>query len=102
SRRPDILVDEQVIYEFYDKQIPQDVYQTATLERWYRKLPRQQQKQLYLTREVLMQHKAQDITVDVYPRVLDLHGLELKLSYHFEPGSILDGVTLQVPLFHLN
>ncbi|HLR82879.1 MAG TPA: ATP-dependent RNA helicase HrpA [Paenalcaligenes sp.] len=102
SRRPDILVDEQVIYEFYDKQIPDDVYQTATLERWYRKLPRQKQKQLYLTREVLMQHKAQDVTVDVYPRVLDLHGLDLKLSYHFEPGSIRDGVTLHVPLFHLN
>ncbi len=102
SRRPDILVDEQVIYEFYEAQIPADICQTATLERWYRKLPRDKQKQLFLSREVLMQHRAQDITVDVYPRQLELHGLALKLSYHFEPGSIRDGVTIEVPLFHLN
>src|SRR5690625_7711180 len=49
-----------------------------------------------------MQHRAQDITVDVYPRQLELHGLALKLSYHFEPDSIRDGVTIEVPLFHLN
>src|SRR5690625_5632741 len=49
-----------------------------------------------------MQHRAQDITVDVYPRQLELHGLALKLSYHFEPGSIRDGVTIELPLFHLN
>src|SRR5690625_8010692 len=49
-----------------------------------------------------MQHRAQDITVDVYPRQLELHGLALKLSYHFEPGSIRDRVTIEVPLFHLN
>ncbi len=102
SRRPDILVDEQAIYEFYDQLIPDEVCQTATLERWYRKLPRAKQKQLFLTRERLMQHSAQDITVDVYPRQLNVEGVALKLSYHFEPGSVRDGVTLTVPLFHLN
>ncbi|RYE93012.1 MAG: DUF3418 domain-containing protein [Oxalobacteraceae bacterium] len=28
--------------------------------------------------------------------------MEMGLSYHFEPGSVRDGVTLAVPLFALN
>lgn len=102
SRRPDILVDEQVIYEFYERQIPAEVYQTATLERWYRRLPKEQQKALFLTREFLMQHQAAEISVEVYPKQLQANGLALRLSYHFEPGSVRDGVTLEVPLVHLN
>lgn len=102
SRRPDILVDEQHIYEFYDALTPADVYQTATLERWYRRLPKDQQQALFLSRERLMQHSAQEVTAEVYPREINYEGLSLRLSYHFEPGSVRDGVTCEVPLFHLN
>lgn len=102
SRRPDILVDEQLIYDFYDQQIPPEIYQTATLERWYRRLPKDKQQALFLTRDFLMQHQAQEVSADVYPKYLSVNGLKLKLSYHFEPGSLRDGVTLEVPLVHLN
>src|SRR5690625_100710 len=102
SRRPDILIDEQLIYEFYEQQIPADVYQTTTLERWYRRLPKDKQQSLFLTREFLMQHQAREVSVDIYPKHLQVNGLQLPLSYHFEPGSLRDGVTLKVPLVHLN
>ncbi len=38
SRRQDILVDDELIYRFYDQYIPADMYQVATLEHWYKSL----------------------------------------------------------------
>src|SRR5690606_27158816 len=36
SRRPDILVDDELIFAFYDRQVPADVNRVVTLEKWYR------------------------------------------------------------------
>lgn len=102
ARRPDILVDDALIYAFYDRLIPDNIYQTATLERWYKKLPQEKAKALLLSREQLMQHEAAGVTTDVFPRHIDWKGVKLKADYHFEPGSVRDGLTVTVPLFHLN
>ena len=40
SRRQDVLVDDELIYAFYDKQFPRDVYSGASFERWYREAGR--------------------------------------------------------------
>jgi len=50
----------------------------------------------------LMRHEAAGITVDRYPKKWIVGGSELSLTYHFEPGSPKDGVTLVVPLTLLN
>ncbi|MDS1142071.1 ATP-dependent RNA helicase HrpA [Pusillimonas sp. SM2304] len=102
TRRPDILVDDALIYAFYDKHIPADVYQTATLEKWHKGLGKEQAKALMLTRDALMRHDAAGITTDVFPKKVEWQGVEMALDYHFEPGSVRDGVTLTVPLFALN
>ena len=36
SRRQDVLVDDELIYAYYDQQLPKDVFSGALLERWYR------------------------------------------------------------------
>lgn len=102
TRRPDILVDNALIYAFYDAQLPSDVYQTVTLERWYKGLDKAAQQALRLDRDALMRHDAAGITTDVFPRKVVWQGAEMALDYHFEPGSVRDGVTLSVPLFTLN
>lgn len=102
TRRPDILVDDALIYAFYDQQIPADVYQTATLEKWHKRLTKAQAQALMLTRDALMRHDAAGITTDVFPKKVEWQGVQMSLDYHFEPGSIRDGVTLTVPLFALN
>jgi len=102
SRRPDILVDDALIYAFYDKQIPADVCQAATLEKWARDLDKPALQALLLTRDELMRHEAAGVTTDVFPKKVAWHGVEMALDYHFEPGSVRDGVTLTVPLFALN
>ncbi|MFZ6645316.1 ATP-dependent RNA helicase HrpA [Undibacterium sp. TJN25] len=102
SRRVDVLVDEQLIAAFYDKLIPADVCNAVQFEQWHKEATAQNPKLLYLNREDLMRHEAAGITTDLFPKSMQVSGVPLMLSYHFEPGSPRDGVTLTVPLFSLN
>ncbi|WP_334134106.1 ATP-dependent RNA helicase HrpA [Tepidimonas sp.] len=102
ARRQDVLVDEALIYAFYDRQIPADVCSGHELERWWRAAARTQPRLLMLTREELMRHEAAGITTDAYPPLVRLGGVDCRAHYHHEPGDARDGVTVDVPLFALN
>nr|MDT0252908.1 ATP-dependent RNA helicase HrpA [Endozoicomonas sp.] len=98
SRRRDILVDSETLYHFYDELIPADICNGAGFEKWRKEVERQQPDLLHLTKEYLMKHDAEHVTVNRYPDRLRWEGLELPLSYHFAPGEVDDGVTLTVPV----
>lgn len=102
SRRPDILVDDELIFAFYNKLIPEHICQTATLESWYKDLPEASQQELILNRDDLMRHEAIGVTTEVFPKKLVWDGIDLALDYHFEPGSPRDGVTMTIPVYALN
>lgn len=102
SRRQDVLVDEELIFAFYDQQVPKDVYSGATFERWYREASRGKPELLKLTRDELMRHEAAGITSNAFPRTLKLGGVDCTATYLHEPGDPRDGVTVTVPLFVLN
>ncbi len=102
SRRQDVLVDEELIYAFYDKLVPRDVFNGATLERWYRQASRGDPALLKLTRDELMRHEAAGITTESFPRTVRLGGVDCTASYLHEPGDPRDGLTVTVPLFVLN
>ncbi|WP_353201623.1 ATP-dependent RNA helicase HrpA [Polynucleobacter sp.] len=101
SRRPDVLVDDDLLFAFYDSRIPQSVCSREQLLIWLKKVP-EEDSQLCLSKADLMRHEAAGITVDRYPKKILVGGAELGLTYHFEPGSPKDGVTLVVPLTQLN
>ena len=98
SRRRDMLVDEEVIYGFYAKRVPQDVYSVVQLESWLRKLPPERAKILHMRMQDLQAADLDAGWVAQFPDHLDLNGTRLPLSYHFGPGDKDDGVTLQVPV----
>ncbi|MET0267839.1 MAG: DUF3418 domain-containing protein, partial [Duganella sp.] len=102
SRRLDVLVDDELIAAFYDKLIPADVVNGAGFEKWHKDATAAEPKLLYLNRDELMRHEAAGVTTELFPKVMSVTGLELALTYHFEPGSVRDGVTLAVPLYALN
>ncbi len=102
SRRQDVLVDDQLIHAFYDKEIPLDIVNGAGFEKWYKDAAHDNPKLLFLNREELMRHEAAGVTTELFPKTMNVTGIEMGLSYHFEPGSVRDGVTLAVPLFALN
>jgi ATP-dependent helicase HrpA len=49
-----------------------------------------------------MRHEAAGVTTELFPKQWSMRGVAMALTYHFEPGSPRDGVTLTVPLFALN
>ena len=105
SRRPDVLVDDDLLFAFYDSAIPKDVMSREGMKAWFKrdlKTGLEADKALRLSKNDLMRHEAAGITVDRYPKKMAVGGAELTLTYHFEPGSPKDGVTLVVPLTSLN
>ncbi len=102
SRRQDVLVDEELIYAFYDQQLPADLCTGAGFEAWYREASRQNPDLLKLTREELMRHEAAGITSNAFPKTVRLGGVDCAASYLHEPGDARDGITVTVPLFVLN
>jgi len=102
SRRQDVLVDEELIYAFYDQHIPAGVYNSATFDRWWREARAAEPQRLHLTREALMRHAASGVTAQAFPQTIKLGGVDCSASYLHRPGDARDGVTATVPLFVLN
>ena len=102
ARRQDVLVDDELIYAFYDAQLPPDAASGFGFESWYRQASKEAPKLLYLTREELMRHQAAGITTQSFPPTLRLGGVDCAASYLHEPGDPRDGLTVSVPLFVLN
>ncbi len=102
ARRQDVLVDEELIYAFYDQQLPLDICSGASFEHWYKDEIKKQPKLLVLTRDELMRHEAAGITTQAFPRTMRLGGVDCTATYLHELGDAKDGVTIDVPLFALN
>lgn len=101
-RRQDILVDEQQIFEFYAARIPADIYSGNAFEKWRKQVEQTEPERLYLTREVLIRQAVDGTAAEQFPETLTAAGHVLPLSYRFDPGHPLDGVTVTIPLPLLN
>ena len=102
QRRQDVLVDDELIFAFYDSLIPEGIHNGATFDHWRKEAEHDNPKLLFLAKDDLMRHSAAGVTTEAFPHHLKLGGVEYALNYHFEPGSPRDGVTLTLPLAQLN
>ncbi|MBI3480319.1 MAG: ATP-dependent RNA helicase HrpA [Nitrosomonadales bacterium] len=102
ARRPDVLVDDELIFAFYDNKIPPDIHNGASFEHWRKEAERADAKLLYLKKDDLMRHEAAGITTDQFPPQLKIDNVSFALSYNFSPGKNDDGITLTVPLALIN
>ncbi|KOV90151.1 ATP-dependent helicase [Nocardia sp. NRRL S-836] len=95
ARRRDIVVDEETLYEFYDQRVGPDVVSARHFDTWWKK--QKDKNLLTFTKDMLVNDRA-DVRPEAYPDQWRQGELTLPLSYHFEPGSSNDGVTVQLPL----
>lgn len=102
ARRRDILVDEEDLVAFYDARIPQDVVSQRHFDRWWKDARKQNPDLLTFTEDLLTRDDAADVSTRDYPPVWVQDGLELPVTYQFEPGSAADGVTVHIPVQVLN
>ncbi len=102
SRRQDVLVDDELIYAFYDQHIPEGIYSGVTFDKWFRQASQEAPGLLRLAKDELMRHEAAGITSDKFPKIVRLGGVDCAASYLHEPGNPRDGLTVTIPLFALN
>ncbi len=102
SRRQDVLVDDELIYAFYDDKLPAHVFSGATLLKWWREASRGNDKLLQLSQDELMRHEAAGVTSEAFPKVIRLGGVDCAAQYLHQPGDARDGLTVTVPIFALN
>ncbi|MBB6378410.1 ATP-dependent helicase HrpA [Pseudonocardia eucalypti] len=107
ARRRDIMVDEETLYEFYEKRVPANVASVRHFDRWWKTAQRESPELLDLTLDDLT-HGAADISEDEFPTVWSTstpgadESARLNLSYRFEPGAAADGVSVDLPVGTLN
>jgi ATP-dependent helicase HrpA len=82
-----VLVDDDLIFAFYDQQVPADVHSGETFERWYRDESRRQPRLLMLTRDELMRHEAAGITTAAFPKTIRLGGVDCAAHYLTSPAT---------------
>lgn len=101
TRRRDILVDEQVLFDFYAERIPATTVTAASLQSWLKRNP-EGERTLYMTRDVLVARDPGAAVGEQFPDHLLWEDMRLKLTYQFEPGQAADGVSVTVPVALLN
>ena len=103
-RRIDLL-DDEAQFEFYDRRIPDHIASGRTFDRWWRDVvagdePGVGPDLLDLTPAVLADRSGIDLAD--YPGTWHRGSLELPIAYRFDPGTALDGATVNIPVTALN
>ncbi|MGW5616644.1 ATP-dependent RNA helicase HrpA [Streptomyces sp. NPDC003877] len=102
ARRRDILVDDETLFDFYDRRIPEHVVSGAHFDSWWKHKRHEQPDFLDFEREMLINEKAGEVTKADYPDSWRQGNLKFRVTYQFEPGADADGVTVHIPLQVLN
>lgn len=101
SRRRDIIVDENILYDFYQKNLPDDIFSGATLDKWLRD-NKDAAKALFLSMDDLIREEATLVSAADFPDHLEINAARFPIEYHFDPSNHCDGVTLVTPVAAIN
>ncbi|QGM81693.1 ATP-dependent RNA helicase HrpA [Otariodibacter oris] len=102
SRRRDILVDEQVLFDFYDQRVGTEVVSSKYFDSWWKVASKKDPDLLNFEKSFLINENANKISELDFPNFWYQGDLKLKLGYQFDIGSQADGVTVYIPLPLLN
>jgi ATP-dependent helicase HrpA len=97
-RRTDVLVDDDVLIDFYDKRVGREVTNARTFDAWWKRERVKHPDLLRFTRELLINPGSGALDGDAYPDVWRYRNLTFRLTYAFDPGHDADGVTVHIPL----
>ncbi|MBA3782624.1 MAG: ATP-dependent RNA helicase HrpA, partial [Nocardioides sp.] len=104
ARRRGIVVDEHTLFDFYDARVGKEVVSGAHFDQWWKQERRVHPELLTFDLEMLIHDTAGEVAGQDFPTVWQgsSEGLTFPISYHFEPGSTDDGLTIDVPVATLN
>ncbi|GAA3796551.1 ATP-dependent RNA helicase HrpA [Sphaerisporangium flaviroseum] len=103
ARRRDIMVDDETLFDFYDKRVPESVVSAAHFDTWWKQKRQSEPDLLTFSADMLINEGADAGGLqEAYPDAWRQGGQRMRLTYQFEPGADADGVTVHVPLQVLN
>jgi ATP-dependent helicase HrpA len=95
-RKRDIVVDDRMLFAFYEQRLPQTVYDRFTLHRFLQKL--KEKKNLEMTEDDILNRRPEHQELSDFPPLLTVGSHQFRLEYNFSPGAKDDGVTVRLPL----
>ncbi|MWV49273.1 ATP-dependent RNA helicase HrpA [Rathayibacter sp. VKM Ac-2803] len=98
TRRRDLLVDDEAVFDFYDRRLPRDIHSVRSFDSWWRTAQHDEPDLLTMTQQTLLPEDAEEIDETAFPTQWRQADQRFRLSYRFEPGTEEDGVTVHVPL----
>ncbi|MFN8195841.1 MAG: ATP-dependent RNA helicase HrpA [Nocardioidaceae bacterium] len=102
ARRRDIVVDEHTLFDFYDARVGRDVVSGAHFDQWWKRTRQRRPRLLTFDPAMLTHDTADEIREADFPTTWEDEGLTFPISYHFEPGSVDDGLTIDLPVATIN
>ncbi|MCG7462234.1 ATP-dependent RNA helicase HrpA [Corynebacterium tuberculostearicum] len=97
ARRRGLIVDEDTLFDFYDQRIPAKVTTGRHFDSWWKKQRRRTPDLLDFDPAKLIDD-SHDVTEESFPDHWRKGSIDYELTYKFEPGEPLDGVTVMVPI----
>jgi len=97
-RRRGMVIDEERLFDFYDRRLPEEITEARSLARWLKDADAGERDALILGPEDVWTRPVDEDFPERFPETLEIDGNRLPLRYRFEPGHPHDGVTLSVPL----
>ncbi|WP_433656422.1 ATP-dependent RNA helicase HrpA [Nocardia sp. CA-128927] len=101
ARRRDILVDDEVLFEFYDKRLPADIVSVRHFDSWWKSARRKDPALLDFSAATVVNAGTAALDPAAFPDAWRQGELSFPLTYQFEPGNEEDGVTVRIPVEQL-
>lgn len=105
ARRPDLLVGDEALFDFYSARLPKQVASSRTFDAWWKAQSAAESALLDASAEELEELEGlggQDVATAEFPDTWSSPGGgALALSYNWSPGDEDDGVVVEVPFAKL-
>ncbi len=98
ARRRDIVVDDDVLFDFYDVRVGAEAVSARHFDTWWKKTRRHTPDLLDFTAATVVNPEAASILGGDYPDAWRQGEVQFPLTYQFEPGTAADGVTARIPI----
>ncbi|MCW2602324.1 MAG: hrpA [Pseudonocardiales bacterium] len=100
ARRAAPVIDDEMLYDFFDQRLPAEVVSAQHFDSWWKQTRQKHPDLLELPPGFF--DAVKDIDQSAFPDTWTHDGIALGLTYRFEPGSVHDGVTVDIPIAVLN
>ena len=102
TRKREVRVDDEAIFEFYHRRLPHTVATTRDFETWWKKAHTETPDLLTMSAEDMLSDEqpaaSPALLESDYPSWWDQGEQRFAVTYRFEPGADDDGVTVMVPV----